>query len=179
MAIRNDDPYSLKPDAYDNTGIRWELIEPFLRQREAEGKRESETFAGCWRAVKGVRTVHDQHGEWLTWTVYGRALIGGDYEINKLHLRTTCPHCGHDAASLSSYGSLLKQVCKNCRLEHRRALARLAAKRRRRTSGEVTTPTTKPCAHCGKSFKPQRSTATFCSTKCRVAAHRTKPAQQG
>lgn len=28
------------------------------------------------------------------------------------------------------------------------------------------------CAHCGESFLPQRSTATFCSTKCRVAANR-------
>jgi hypothetical protein len=28
------------------------------------------------------------------------------------------------------------------------------------------------CAHCGTAFTPQRSTATFCSTKCRVAAHR-------
>jgi hypothetical protein len=28
------------------------------------------------------------------------------------------------------------------------------------------------CARCGRSFKPKRSTATFCSGRCRVAAHR-------
>jgi len=28
------------------------------------------------------------------------------------------------------------------------------------------------CAHCGEEFTPKRSTATFCSAKCRVAAHR-------
>jgi hypothetical protein len=31
---------------------------------------------------------------------------------------------------------------------------------------------TTTCADCGKPFKPRRSTATFCSGRCRVAAHR-------
>jgi hypothetical protein len=30
------------------------------------------------------------------------------------------------------------------------------------------------CAHCGKPFKPQRTTARYCGTRCRVAAHRSK-----
>lgn len=28
------------------------------------------------------------------------------------------------------------------------------------------------CTHCGSAFQPRRSTAQFCSTRCRVAAHR-------
>ena len=28
------------------------------------------------------------------------------------------------------------------------------------------------CAHCGATFTPKRSTARYCSTRCRVAAHR-------
>jgi hypothetical protein len=28
------------------------------------------------------------------------------------------------------------------------------------------------CIHCGSEFTPKRSTAQFCSTRCRVAAHR-------
>ena len=32
------------------------------------------------------------------------------------------------------------------------------------------------CAHCGEEFTAKRSTATFCSTKCRVASHRASPA---
>jgi predicted nucleic acid-binding Zn ribbon protein len=34
------------------------------------------------------------------------------------------------------------------------------------------------CAVCGKSFGAQRSTAKFCSTKCRVAATRARARQQ-
>ncbi|MEP1355184.1 MAG: hypothetical protein ABJX32_12055 [Tateyamaria sp.] len=32
-------------------------------------------------------------------------------------------------------------------------------------------------AHCGEVLKPQHSTACFCSTKCRVAAHRSTSTQ--
>jgi len=32
------------------------------------------------------------------------------------------------------------------------------------------------CAHCGAEFTPKRSTARFCSTACRVAAHRARSA---
>jgi hypothetical protein len=35
-----------------------------------------------------------------------------------------------------------------------------------------------PCAHCGEKFKPQRTTARYCSARCRVAAHRAKLAGQ-
>lgn len=30
----------------------------------------------------------------------------------------------------------------------------------------------RPCVHCGVTFAPKRSTARYCSTRCRVAAHR-------
>jgi hypothetical protein len=33
-----------------------------------------------------------------------------------------------------------------------------------------------PCAHCGDPFKPQRTTGRYCSTRCRVAAHRARKA---
>jgi hypothetical protein len=32
----------------------------------------------------------------------------------------------------------------------------------------------RPCAQCGATFTPKRSSAQFCSTRCRVAAHRGK-----
>jgi hypothetical protein len=31
-----------------------------------------------------------------------------------------------------------------------------------------------PCAHCGEPFFPRRASGRFCSTRCRVAAHRAK-----
>jgi hypothetical protein len=30
------------------------------------------------------------------------------------------------------------------------------------------------CAHCGANFEAKRTTARYCSTRCRVAAHRAK-----
>jgi hypothetical protein len=30
------------------------------------------------------------------------------------------------------------------------------------------------CVHCGDTFTRQRRTAKYCSTKCRVAAHRSR-----
>jgi hypothetical protein len=35
-------------------------------------------------------------------------------------------------------------------------------------------PVKRPCEHCGEPFIPQRTTARFCSTKCRVYHHRRK-----
>jgi hypothetical protein len=35
-------------------------------------------------------------------------------------------------------------------------------------------PVKRACEHCGAEFKPQRTTARFCSTKCRVYASRAK-----
>ena len=48
-----------------------------------------------------------------------------------------------------------------------RAVARDRKRRQRGTDLSV-----KPCSHCGATFTPKRSTARFCSTRCRVAAHR-------
>ena len=55
-----------------------------------------------------------------------------------------------------------------------------AARRRKRNAkwmqqhraANISKPALTPCAHCGEHFQPQRSTARFCSTRCRVAAHR-------
>jgi hypothetical protein len=35
-----------------------------------------------------------------------------------------------------------------------------------------------PCSHCGNKFLPARSTAKFCSARCRVAANRAKSAKK-
>ena len=43
--------------------------------------------------------------------------------------------------------------------------------RKHRAKGYQPRPSTS-CSHCGSVFQPKRSTAQFCSTKCRVAAHR-------
>jgi hypothetical protein len=37
-------------------------------------------------------------------------------------------------------------------------------------------PVKRACEHCGEKFRPQRTTARFCSAKCRVYAARAKAA---
>ena len=33
---------------------------------------------------------------------------------------------------------------------------------------------TQTCAHCGQTYTPKRSNSVYCTSKCRVAAHRAK-----
>lgn len=172
MPKRRESPWELSPYTHDVSGCRWELVEPFLREQE-KLPQEGPGLFGCWSAVKGVRWAVDWRGELvLAWTLYGKSL-GGPYERNLCTWRSTCPNCGHDAAGLHvNDRSPIQRCCKACRLNHELTMSRLAARRRRRAKGEVTTPQWMHCTHCSSVFQPKRSTAQFCSTKCRVAAHR-------
>jgi hypothetical protein len=68
-------------------------------------------------------------------------------------------------------------ACRKCeRTEHNRLYMR-----KRRGSDVPHDP--RPCGHCGQVFQPERTTARYCSTRCRVAAHRSskrpkKPARK-
>ena len=181
MPKKKDDQtnWKLKPGPFGADGCRWELIMPMLQEMLVESEAdapESEFFKGCWSGVKDIRTgINPETGrEFISWVHHGNALFGGAFEWQKVAYKTVCPNCGHDAANLCSTDSLIQRCCKNCRLGHERAMARNAAKRRRRAKGEVTTPMMKACETCGEMFFVERSTARFCSTKCRVAAHRSK-----
>ena len=181
MPKKKDDQinWKLKPSPFSANGCRWELIMPMLEASKAEDKeaaKDSGTFKGCWTGVKDIRTGLDPDTgrDFITWKYCGVALLGGPFESQRVAFRTICPNCGHDAANLCSTDSLIQRCCKNCRLDHERAMTRNAAKRRRRAKGEVTTPSVKACVVCGTDFEPKRSTAKFCSTKCRVSAHRSK-----
>lgn len=50
--------------------------------------------------------------------------------------------------------------------------ARNALKQRGRRADAAARRQSVACAGCGQAFKPSRSDARFCSTRCRVAAHR-------
>ena len=56
-----------------------------------------------------------------------------------------------------------RTTCNGCR-------AKVERNKKRQQRGTDLSP--RPCAHCGATFTPKRSTAQFCSTACRVAAHR-------
>jgi len=92
-------------------------------------------------------------------------------------------HCGEVFAySHDRYGAInpktLRQPvfsgareCNVCQLRRKRAASRHASWLHRRRSGQVKAGVAE-CQHCGDLFDQERSTAKFCSTKCRVAAHR-------
>jgi len=54
------------------------------------------------------------------------------------------------------------------------AASRAKAERDKKRRQRGTDLSARPCAHCGAVFTPRRSTAQFCSSGCRVAAHRAK-----
>ena len=68
-----------------------------------------------------------------------------------------CPVCGR----------ITPQGRRYCTERHR-----LDAWNARRRDARAVKRETVTCAKCGTVFEPKRSTATFCSVKCRVAAHR-------
>jgi len=75
-----------------------------------------------------------------------------DHELN-----SSTEYCWHDSQ------------CNECRKAEQNR-NRVAAFRQRNKKPKVQIQ----CEHCGQAFNPQRSTAKFCSTKCRVAAKRAK-----
>jgi hypothetical protein len=52
----------------------------------------------------------------------------------------------------------------------KREVDRLAALARQ--TGSTRRDSTRTCDHCGTEFQAKRSNARYCSTRCRVAAHR-------
>jgi predicted RNA-binding Zn-ribbon protein involved in translation (DUF1610 family) len=60
-----------------------------------------------------------------------------------------------------------REVCGYC---HERRQTRERVRRYRDRHRQPKEPVA--CQHCGAAFTPARSTARFCSPKCRVAAHR-------
>jgi hypothetical protein len=85
-----------------------------------------------------------------------------------------CQSCTADMLRDPHRRSWKADHCQSCLREIKRASNRKSAKTYRINNGMVKTPLFVDCAHCGERFAPKRSTARFCSTACRVAAHRAK-----
>ena len=82
-----------------------------------------------------------------------------------------CPCCDEVMLRLTKPGAAPfgRSVCLPCKADRKRSTD-TARKRRQRAAAAPDPATT--CAHCGETFTRKRSTAQFCSTRCRVAAHR-------
>lgn len=102
----------------------------------------------------------------MGWTNYGWCL-SGPYEQQRRVFQQSCPDCGRLMAGPANR-------CRHCELARRRERNRNASRNYRVRKGLVTTLPFANCSHCGQLFERKRSTAQFCSPKCRVAAHRAK-----
>jgi len=106
--------------------------------------------------------------------------IGGRSGPVILEIRARpCDSCGLDMVRVERAGRKgfgrgpIK--CTRCKTERRRATWALRKRAQRAAKAqEVNRRAT--CHHCGATFTPKRSTAQFCGTACRVAAHRANKA---
>jgi hypothetical protein len=88
----------------------------------------------------------------------------------------SCDRCGQDfvtTGGFNSSGGVMKTRRRFCSDQCRKSSSneRNNSKREHVEHDEI------GCSHCGEKFQPVRSTAKFCSPKCRVAANRAKNAK--
>ena len=90
-----------------------------------------------------------------------------------MYRKAPCPECGVETAWEEGIQHSRKR-CRKCELELQRRWNRRAAKNYRVRNGMIHTPLYVKCHQCGEKFQPKRSTGRFCSSACRVKAHRNK-----
>jgi hypothetical protein len=113
----------------------------------------------------------------LTW-------CGQSGSTNKEARCSTCPTCSRNFISGTRQTNAIgtpgryqwnqQSRCSDCLPEYLRKQKNTRQKRyrgRHRVERQAT------CEHCSATFAPQRSTARFCSTACRAAAHRQQKEQ--
>lgn len=108
-----------------------------------------------------VDTVHSYESDFGGVRSREQHLVQGD-----------CETCGELMLRDPNSRSWRSHHCQGCLRALKRESNLKAAREYRIRNGLVKVTDCMNCAHCGEAFKPQRSTARFCSTRCRVAAHR-------
>lgn len=128
--------------------------------------------------VLANRTCLDKHqARVLKWALRRRLPAGNRiclYSLKKVPdwvcfsdlLVTECHECGDHVAIDPSTSKQPRVLCPTCRHECRQRTFQ-AARDKKRVEHQ-----SKQCERCGEAFQPMRSTAKFCSTKCRVYASR-------
>ena len=93
--------------------------------------------------------------------------------LSTTYRQESCSTC--DELMLKSLSAGGDRLCRQCQREERRAAERKASMAYRIRHGLKKTPESTQCAECGATFSPKRSTAKYCSSYCRVRAHRNNP----
>jgi hypothetical protein len=100
--------------------------------------------------------------------------------LERMHAVLTCPECGTEERR-----DIRSSRCTACQKQRRRERRREAQQRRRQYKAaaagdrvktteffQFIIPLEVSCRQCGKRFAPQRTSAQYCSARCRVAAWR-------
>jgi predicted nucleic acid-binding Zn ribbon protein len=156
MPAKDPDHYMTQPHIFNPYGCRWDDLRNHLLQlyqhptdREQvwnleEGVNNNDVYIMCWSA--GHRNGYNR------WLVVGK---------------WTCLTCGHSFADG-------RDICNHCELDRQRKLHRQYSQDYRIRHGLVNPRFSATCDHCGVTFRPKRSTRRFCSSSCRLKAHRLK-----
>jgi len=87
------------------------------------------------------------------------------YLFRGAYLYGSCALCGTRIVQVHRWHRFCSNTCKADHINQRRAASRPS---RAKVKPAI------DCGHCGESFTPARKDARFCSSKCRIAAHRGK-----
>jgi hypothetical protein len=98
--------------------------------------------------------------------------------------RRTCTRCGasylgrrrwrHCPACARAHTALLSRARQQRRRAREKRERHIAAGLARGDGRYIYEEVGRCCDHCGAHFMPKRTTARYCSTRCRVAAHRAR-----
>ena len=140
------------------------------------------TKEGAWRAIRAL----SHRSGWTEATQIGgmdfpsEEMFIVEVEVTKKNeivdsgelswIFLPCSQCGQKHARQQKIVGEMK--CTDCVANNVRAASRKSSADYRERNRKPKEPIA--CAHCGQEFTPKRSTAQFCSVKCRVSANRAK-----
>ena len=164
MATRNDKiPVWLgNPEGHD-----WN---EFLDALAEMGLERSETKLGFWTELVEPRSTITSPEDFLPnrlfveYGMVGYSLLG-PWKSNVRAWHGNCKACGREMVAGTD-------ECRHCKRDRERRLSADRSRHYRWRTGQVKHRFLETCPVCEKEFRPKRSTARFCSTTCRVKAHR-------
>ena len=130
---------------------------------DVNGTLITDAIAKGWMA-EGAATIRAWHGNGF------RAHTADALDV----WTRPCCDCEQDLVLLAKPGRRFTRADGPRRCHGCQAIAERAswAKAKRKQRAAVAPDPSTVCEHCGESFIRKRSTARYCSTRCRVAAHR-------
>jgi ferredoxin len=156
MPAKDPDHYMIQPYIFNPHGCRWDDLRNHLIQL-SQHPTDREWVLDFKEGVTkcGAR--------FMTWSAGHR----NGFQRSATVVQKTCLTCGHFFAGG-------QRICNHCELDWQRKLHRQYSQDYRIRHGLVNPRFSATCDHCGVTFRPKRSTRRFCSSSCRLKAHRLK-----